>query len=61
MPIAIPTTTTTPEQTSGMETLQVADLDVYRDPASSEEARLAECKKVRPRSLGPVCYGMVAD
>jgi hypothetical protein len=47
MPIAIPTTTTAPEQTSGMETLQVADLDVYRDPTSSEEAKLAECKKVR--------------
>ncbi|KAH8080830.1 hypothetical protein HD553DRAFT_316423 [Filobasidium floriforme] len=45
MPIAIPNTTPAPEQTSGMETLQVADLDVYRDPASSEEAKLAECKK----------------
>lgn len=51
MPIAISTSTTAPEQTSGMETLQVADLDVYRDPASSEEAKLAECKKVRPGLL----------
>ena len=61
MPIAVPNTPTAPEQTSGMETLQVADLDVYRDPASSEEAKLAECKKVRSGSLGPVWYGMMAD
>lgn len=59
MPIAVPNTTTGPEQTSGMETLQVADLDVYRDPASSEEAKLAECKKVRPGLLCLDWFGMV--
>jgi hypothetical protein len=61
MPIAIPTTNTAaPEQTSGMETLQVADLDVYRDPASSEEAKLAECKKVRPGFVRLGWYGTVS-
>lgn len=58
MPIAIPNTTTGPEPTSGMETLQVADLDVYRDPASSEEAKLAECKKVKLELLS---LGLVWD
>lgn len=43
MPVAVPTSI---EQPSGMEYLQVADLDVYRDPSSSEEAKLTQCKKV---------------
>jgi hypothetical protein len=40
MPVAIP-------EQSEMSILQVADLDVYRNPESTEEQRLAECKKVR--------------
>jgi hypothetical protein len=52
MPIAVPDTTTTmapaksDDQASGMSLLQVADLDVYLNPESTEEERLAECKKV---------------
>jgi hypothetical protein len=53
MPIAVPNTTTSAapaksdDQASGMSILQVADLDVYLNPESTEEERLAECNKVR--------------
>jgi len=58
MPIAVPNTTTSAapaksnDQASGMSILQVADLDVYLNPRSTEEEKLAECKKVRRTGVG---------
>ena len=58
MPIAVPNTTTSAapaksdDQASGMSILQVADLDVYLNPKSTEEEKLAECKKVRRAGVG---------